>query len=82
MKSTNEPTNVNERRIYEVALETVGGVENSIADGVWNGDSPTHEMLVSMALDDVFAENPREVRFVGKERATELCEIATNTFIG
>lgn len=81
MKTMYKPTNANEQRIYEVALETVGGVENSIADGAWEGDSPTHEMLVSMALDDVFVENPREVRFVGKKRATELCEAAADTFM-
>lgn len=74
------PTDVNESRIFEVALDTVGGVENSIADGAWEGDEPTVSMLVSMAMDDVFSENPREVRFVGKERAEVLCEIAAATF--
>lgn len=74
------PQNRNERIVFKTAMETVGGVENSIADGEWDGDEVTFEELASMALADAFIGNERQVRFIGSDRARELCEIAAALF--
>lgn len=72
--------NVKERQVYEVALQCVGGVENSIEDGCWDGEIPSEDELFEMCLDDVHGECPREVRFLGSKRIEELCRKAAREF--
>lgn len=75
-----EIMNVKERQVYEVALQCVGGVENSIEDGCWQGEVPSEDELFEMCLDDVHSECPREVRFLGNSRIEKLCRMAAQEF--
>ena len=72
--------NKNQAKVVDVALETVGGIENSILDGEWEGKTPTALEMVEIVWADVRDQCPREVRFLGNEEIGVLVDDAVRTF--
>lgn len=72
--------NVFETMVYETALESVGSFENSVLDGMSKAENMTRDEMMSYARIDVMDECPREVRFLGAQRITELCYKAADLF--
>lgn len=75
--------NVNERAVYDVALESVGSYENYINDnGLYDSDEVfmTRDSMMEYAYIDVIDECPKEVRFLGNERIREICYMAADTY--
>lgn len=62
------------------ALQSVGGVENSITDGCWEDPTPDRETLLDMAIDDCFGECQQESAILGLMRVTRICEKVVDTF--
>lgn len=75
--------NVNEEKVYEVALESVGSFENYICDNRLEGTDEANisrDKMMDYAYIDVVNECPREVRFLGKSKIISLCYKAADTF--
>lgn len=72
--------NAFENMVYETALENVGSFENSILDGMSEKGTMTRDKMMQYARWDVMDECPREVRFLGAKRITELCYKAADSF--
>lgn len=72
--------NAFESMVYETALESVGSFENSILDGMSERGAMTRDKMMQYARWDVMDECPREVRFLGAKRITELCYKAADKF--
>lgn len=75
--------NANEEKVYEVALESIGGFENYICDNGLEGTDEANisrDNMMDYAYIDVVAECPREVRFLGKSKIISLCYKAADTF--
>ena len=72
--------NAFENMVYETALESVGSFENSILDGMSEKGTMTRDKMMQYARWDVMDECPREVRFLGAKRITELCYKAVDSF--
>lgn len=75
-----EQMNAFESMVYETALESVGSFENSILDGMSEKGTMTRDKMMQYARWDVMDECPREVRFLGAKRITELCYKAADKF--
>lgn len=74
-----------EEQVWEVAIESVGSVENSISDGNWLDDdglyrSPTRESLREYVEIDVMDECSKETRFLGKAKINAIIEKALDEF--
>lgn len=62
------------------ALQSVGGVENSITDGCWEDPTPDRETLLDMAIDDCFGECQKESKILGLNKVKRICEKVVDTF--
>ena len=62
------------------ALQSVGGVENSITDGCWQDPIPDRKTLLDIAVGDCFGERHQESAILGLRRVKAICEKAVDTF--
>lgn len=76
--------NVNEQKVYEAALESVGGLENYVLDNdpeeTEHERNLTRDQVAKYAMVDAVAECPKECRFLGNERIWQICKKAADQY--
>lgn len=80
--SNNVRVRTAQEKVAEVADESVGSFENYYNDNGLESEARalTRQAVIDYAMADVMTECPREVRFMGKDRITEIVEEAADRF--